>query len=376
MGFTLFTGLEFVLYFIFQGLKFKDKKEEKRAAGLMFFFMFLFAAIRGSGDGDYYNYLRFAYDIGRDFSKVLNFSYPVEFSFRLLAYIINVLGLSRQWVIALMNFFSIFPTARVVTRESKDPFLSSIIFLPIFIQFDMQTSRTATAIGLSTMAVYKYSQGERWKGLLYFIWALSFHRSAIIVLPFLILMNIRMGNFFKFVTVLLAFGISLFSGRLLAGLSRLLAGVGLSSFSGKITYYTFSGRFAKQMAIYDPRIIFGFLLFLTTIFYYEKDSFQKRTLEDATNKAIRFGLVVLLVFRSSTAIAFRFSNFFVIFETLYIPRLLEDLKERDRLGRLFVILAVLIYIIPYSIYLMADSPPYNFFFTSPTATNSLSLEVK
>ena len=120
----------------------------------MFFVMFLMAAFRGSGDGDYYNYLWFAKDIGRDFSKVLNFSYPVEFSFRLASFFINLLGLSRQWVIILMNFLSLAPTAYVVYKKSRLPFLSSLIFIPVFLQFDMQTSRTATSIGLGLLAMY------------------------------------------------------------------------------------------------------------------------------------------------------------------------------------------------------------------------------
>jgi hypothetical protein len=76
MGFTLFTLSELSLFLINTLIKFKDQREKKLLAGLMFFIMFIFAALRGSGDADYYNYLWFARDIGTDFSNVMNFSYP------------------------------------------------------------------------------------------------------------------------------------------------------------------------------------------------------------------------------------------------------------------------------------------------------------
>ena len=156
----------------------------------MFFLMFIFAAMRGSGDADYYNYLWFAKDIGTDFSKVMNFSYPVEFSFRFASYLINLMGISRQWVIVLMNFLSIGPVTYVTIKKSVNPFLSALIFLPIFLQFDMQTSRTATAIGLGLLSIYLASEKKRLKSFLVLILAISFHKSAVVLIPFFLLCKI------------------------------------------------------------------------------------------------------------------------------------------------------------------------------------------
>ncbi len=52
MGFTLFTLSELSLFLINTLIKFKDQREKKLLAGLMFFIMFIFAALRGSGDAD------------------------------------------------------------------------------------------------------------------------------------------------------------------------------------------------------------------------------------------------------------------------------------------------------------------------------------
>lgn len=372
MGFFMFTSIEIILFIINSCIDFSKDKKKYINVGLMFLVMFVFAALRGSGDGDYYNYLWFTRDIGTDFSKVLNFSYPVEFSFRLFSYLINLLGLSRQWVIVIMNLFSILPTFYITYKESCNPFLSAIIFLPIFIQFDMQTSRTATAIGLGLMAIYENSKRNYFLSFLFFVFALSFHRSSVILIPFLILMHFELKRGFKVITAIGAFGMSLFSKQLLSLAAKGLSAIGFGRMGTKIISYTFEGRFASSMSFLDPRILFVFLLFLTSLMYYNEKNVKKMTMEDTSIKAIWFSLVVFLLFRSSTAIAFRFSTFFTILQMLYIPMVIRDTRKFDGFGAFLIGLSVLAFIIPYSIYLMIEAPPYDFFFTNLNAIISLT----
>ena len=371
MGFALFTISEFCLFLINSLIKFDDDKKKKIFASIMFFIMFVFAAIRGSGDADYYNYLWFVKDIGTDLTKVFNPSYAVEFGFRFFSYIVNILGLSRQWVIAIMNALSIIPVAYLSIKKSKDPFLSAIIFLPIFIQFDMQTARTASAVGLGLVCINYFTEKKYIKSLMFFLFAFSFHRAAIILLLFLFFMAFEIGSIFKVFTAILALAVSLFSKAVFKILANLLSAVGLSRMATKINTYTFAGKFAQSMHIYDPRIIFALALFITTLMYYDKKSFSKYTMEEVSIKAIWFSLLVLLVFRSSTAIAFRFSTFFTVLEIIYIPLVLDDIKNIDKLGRFLIILAILVFLIPYAIFLMAKAPAYDFFFTNLNAIYSL-----
>lgn len=372
MGFFMFAVIELVLFAVNSCIQFTKKNEKYIMAGLMFLVMFIFAALRGSGDGDYYNYLWFSYDIGTDFTKVMNSAYPVEFSFRLFAYIFNVLGISRQWVIVTMNFFSLLPTAYVFIKKSENPFLSVLIFLPIFIQFDMQTSRTATAIGLGLLSIYFNSEKKYFKSILFLAFAISFHKSAAILLPFLIVMHIPIGNFLKILSVGLALMISVFSSRFMGIFSKLLSSLGLSRLATKVVGYTFEGRFASSMSFFDPRIIFCLLLFITSIMYYKKNDFKTLSMEDASLKAVWFSVMMYLVFRSSTAIAFRFGTFFTVLQALYIPKLIKDIRKYDRLVVYLLYLSILLFIIPYWIYLMAEAPSYDFFFTNIQAIRSLN----
>ncbi len=371
MGFFLFFTLEFLLFIIFSLINFKTTYQKNLAAFSMFALMFFFAALRGSGDADYYNYLWFAKDIGMDFSKVVNFSYPVEFSFRLASFLANSLSLSRQWVIVLMNFLSVMPVSYVIIKKSVNPFLSAIIFLPVFLQFDMQTSRTATAIGLGLLSIYLACEKKRVKSLLALILAISFHKSAMILIPFLIYLKFDITNTAKSIIVLISFVISIFSKAIFSIMAQVFSAVGLARLARKIVTYTFEGKFAYGMKIYDPRIIFFFLLFIVSIMYLDKKSFEDDRMAKASVKAMVFGLCVMLVFRSSTAIAFRFSSYFVVLEMIYMPLMIRKLKDYDPLAAFFIILSIIVFVIPYAIDIASSAPAYDFFFTSKMALESL-----
>ncbi|WP_297789951.1 EpsG family protein [uncultured Anaerococcus sp.] len=373
MGFLLFTSIELLLFAINSSIDFKKKQQSNIAAGLMFLIMFVFAATRGSGDADYYNYLWFVKHLDKDYWRLFDFTYPVEFAFRFFALGINFLGLSRQWVIVIMNICSILPIAYVTIKESDNPFLSAIVFLPIFIQFDMQTSRTASAIGLGFLSSYFLVKKHYGRAIFFFAFACAFHKSAMIILPFLIVSRFRLGNAIKTISLALAFGVSLFSMVVFNIVGAITSAVGLGVISSKLNTYVFSGGiFAFPMKIYDPRILFGLFLFILSVMYFSKYSFDKNSMMEVSCKAIWFGLIVFLVFRSSTAIAFRFGNFFAIYQVIFVPRLMKEARKIDKLAYFLLILSIIFFILPYAGFLMAKAPAYDFFFTNKSAIHSLS----
>ena len=165
--------------------------------------------------------------------------------------------------------------------------------------------------------------------------------------------------------------VSVFSSLMFKTLAGILQAIGMSRMATKVMTYTFTGKFASAMNFYDPRIIFALALFATSLMYFNKNSFEKFSMKEASNKAMWFSLLILLVFRSSVAIAFRFSTFFTILEIIYIPVVMEEIKEEDQLGRFLIGLSVLVFLIPYAIFLMAKAPEYDFFFTNLNAIHSL-----
>ncbi|MDO4594598.1 MAG: EpsG family protein [Tissierellia bacterium] len=347
-------------------IKFENRIQKAFVAIFMFLIMLFFAAMRGTGEGDYFNYLHFAQVI-KYWYQVTNPHFPVEIGFRFIAFVINSLDLSRQWVIAIMNILSIVPVIYITGKKSYNPIVSALVFLPFLLQFDMQTSRTATAMGMGLMAFYFNSQRKFFKTILFTILAISFHKSALIIIPMLFIAYIEFSRIFKIISIMFAFVISLRARMFIDLFIKIIQSVGLSSVAAKIQRYTYGEDFAFAMKIIDPRILFALFLFITSLMYFENKDFKKASLEDVSIKAMWISLGLLLVFRQSTAVSFRLSSFYGLLEIIYIPLVIEKIKRFDPLGSFFIKASIGVYIIPYAIFLAMKAPAYDFFFSNPQA---------
>ena len=201
--------------------------------------------------------------------------------------------------------------------------------------------------------------------------AISFHKSAVILIPFLIYLEIDLSNITKCVIVFISLIISVFSKVFFGIAANIFTKIGLSRLARKVITYTFEGKFAYGMKLYDPRIIFFFLLFIVSLMYLDKNSFKDDRMAKASVKGMVFGLCVMLVFRSSTAIAFRFSSYFAVLEMFYIPLMVQKLKYKDSLAAFLLLLSIVVFLIPYAIDIATSAPAYDFFFTNPMAIESL-----
>lgn len=366
MGFLIFFTVEFSLFFLSTLIRFRNKKEKNIFAIMMFIFMFFFSALRGTGDGDYYNYLVFSKNIN-EFKDIFNFNYPVEIGFRITAFIVHLFNGSNQRTIATMNFLSIIPTTYVVLKKSYDPIMSAIIFLPFFLQFDMQTSRTATAMGMGILAIYFNSEKKYLKSFFSFLVSVSFHSAAVVVLPFLFLMHINISRIFKGISSIFAFFLSLKSSLIIDIAVKMFLLLGFDFFANKLFRYTYGEQFAYPMKIYDPRIIMILALFITTLMYFSKDDIKKLSFEDASVKSIRVAFIIFMIFRFSTLVSFRLSSFFSIMEIFYIPFVIEKIKKIDEKGAFFIKLSIVLFILPYAIFLVSKYPAYKIFLYSNKA---------
>ena len=94
-------------------VRIRRKGRRELALLLSFLVLFLFAAMRGNGRGDYFNYLKFASYVTTP-EVLWNPSFPTELGFRIIAYIVNQAGLHLQAVIAAMNRLACLDTYRFV----------------------------------------------------------------------------------------------------------------------------------------------------------------------------------------------------------------------------------------------------------------------
>lgn len=367
MGFLTFFTIIFLLFLIDCTIR-KDKKIDRFfMTGLAFCSLLIFSAMRGTGEGDYFNYLSFARVIN-NFSYVTNRHFPVEIGFRFIAFMVNYLSLSRQIVIASMNVLSVIPIMYLTYKHSNLPFLSLLVFLPIFMQFDMQTARTASAISLGALAFHFLLEKRKIAFFICLLLSFSFHKSAVILLILYFLMYVNLSRMTKLFTVLISFMLSIRSGLFINLLTNLFSKVGLSSIGQKIYRYTYGDTFSYSMKLFDPRIIIAVLLFITTLMYFDDKKIIRRSFEDYVLKSIFLSVIMLLLFRQSTAISFRLSSFFAISQIFYIPMVYEKIRKFDRAGAFFIVSGVFLYMIPYAMFLaFIKSPAYDFFYTNPKA---------
>ena len=336
-------------------------KRSNRNVGftLIFVVLFLFAALRGNGDGDYFNYLIYSKYI-TTFSNVLDFRFPMEIGFRLISYLVNSLGLHEQTVIAIMNLISLTCIYTFINKYSPDKALSVLLFLPLYFQYDMHAARTAVAIGISTLSFQYIYDRNLLKYVFVVFLASAFHKSAFILLPMYFIGHLKINRSFGALVLLVMFFITeLVSTSTLA--LRLLNIIGLNSIAARFQVYMSSTRFGYAFKLYDPRffLVIGTYLLATSVL---------RKTDKMHNTLINYMWVnslLMIFFREHTAFVTRLSSFFNIYSIIVIPHIIFVYKERMEgnmagLTKLSFVYAYLLYISA----LLVGAVEYKLFFCS------------
>ena len=321
--------------------------------------MILFSGLRigGTGLGDYDAYLRL-YSLVETFDEVINPKIHAEIGFRLLSFVGNDLGFEGQFAIFWMALIAFSLVAQIIYKESPYPLFSLLILLPFFFSFNMQTSRASVAAGFGLYFIFKFLKGNYKTALLFFILAISFHYSALVLVlvllvkvPFLILFF--MSTFGAvFVKILDPFSI-------LIKISNL---IGMNRISDFILIYVNSPDYGYPMKIYDPRILLG----LGVMFLIFRARKKLASIYDIRLfKIYVIGLMILLCFSNNTAIALRTSYYFLLVSVVAIPIMAEAYNKSDYratgIKRTNSLSFILVYCL-YSFALIGDFQPYKFVF--------------
>ena len=120
-----------IIFILILQLRFNQTSEKHISFFGAFLVLFMFAALRGNGDGDYFNYLSYS-KLVTSIEDVLEASIPTEIGFRLISYFVNSVGLHQQMVIAIMNFISLTCIFLFIKKYSPDKLLSVFLFLPLY----------------------------------------------------------------------------------------------------------------------------------------------------------------------------------------------------------------------------------------------------
>lgn len=336
--------------------------------------LFLFAALRGNGDVDYFNYKKYSLNIVDLNSLFFNYHF-IEFGFRLISYINNLFNLDSQFVIITMNAISLGCFYRIISQYSKNRFISLIIFLPFFFQLDMHSARTAVAVSIGLFSFKALEEEKYLNYALSIFGAFLFHKSALVLLIPLFLNNKYVINFIsdpKILFYILGLWIFKYFISVIEQFIRLLRIIGLDSFGYKAERYMDSS-FAHPFSLFDPRLILAITVFTVLVFIhykkYQNENHVEITLDIKKKRFLELILIyaftnvfLLIFFSDATIFAVRFAHYYNIYMCISIPLiyfLLGEIYNLDIIKKYqlwtFNTLLMIVYI-AYTIQVMPSVP--------------------
>lgn len=301
----------------------------KKSFYILFFiamsFIFVFAAMRGNGKGDYFAYLRRGADI-KSWKSIFNNYIAMDVGYCVLAWIVNIFNWPAQMVIALMNLISLSCIYLTIKRYSEIPVLSLLVFLPFFFQYDMHAARTAVAISVFTLAIPFIIERKFIKFCIVLIIACMFHAEAVIGLFAYFLPEIK---FRKTAGVIIL--VTGMSGTVLNVYDRFvlytLKVLHLSKYYNKFYGYMTDAEYGYAARLYDPRLWIVIILFLVFRRNMAGETKAENRYRLFLSNACCLTAVLMIFFSAHTFIAYRLSAFYNIFTILLVPQLLKDAEK-------------------------------------------------
>jgi hypothetical protein len=347
-----------------------DEARTKKKLLLAFLILFLFAGFRGNGDGDYFTYLRYSTLI-TSFDSVLNFNFPMEIGFRLIAYFVNATKIHQQFVIIIMNAISIICIGVFINRHSSDKMLSVFLFLPFYFQFDMHAARTAVAISISILS-FKYIVNRKFiKFVLVICLAAAFHSVAFIMIPIFFLKNMKIDVTSGIITI-----VSVTIITALISVSKafyaILCFFRMNDIAARYLHYMGSEAYGYNFSLLDLRLLIAIFLYITAKNIITNANENENMLINLT----WMSTIIMIFFREHTVFVTRISAFFTIYMIILIPiimaRIVSNIDNNSNisyrqkhntskdyyLANAFVILFFTTYM---SVYLFRYSVQYRFF---------------
>ena len=284
----------------------------------LLFFLFLMTGLRFEVGADWKNYLQI-YDWfkGLNFLESLSVTDP---SYGILNYISQQLGLADTILINFSCALIFYTCFYFICKKMDNYWLLLLISFPyLILVVSMGYTRQSVAIALVILAFKCALENKYWKLIFLSIFAVSFHKSAIIIFmlyPFFLMPSkvfLKRWIFYSY---------AFFSFLIMSAL------VYISSISGENMYTNQSGDVSSAGAIF--RIIVHFLPLVFYVIYHSK---VKLILKD--NFRVFDYLALLIIFTLVMAIPFstladRFNLYLIIFDIFVFSVLFNCLNNFNR----------------------------------------------
>lgn len=306
-----FLLLSFVMFWIFL----EKKSINRKAFWLPFIVLVLFSSMRsyvvGLDTGGYTADFRDQLDV-----SYFNFRSDVEYGFQFLHYIILKFTKNYFWLFFISSIIVLYPYLNFFKKNSKDYFLSVFIFITFgFYSFYFNGLRQGIAMAIVVLATPFLIDKKFFKFSLIVLFASLFHKSALVMILFYFIVNLRLRIEYKLIVLFVA---SL-------GLSKLLLKY-LSSFNDRYGSYT---EVSDEAGGYLTLLFYFIIAFYLYIHIY-----KYRICEEKINTLAQLyfcGLVFLLpiaMLGASASGPQRLLFYFVWPVTILLPYVFDYMKNR------------------------------------------------
>lgn len=295
---------------------------------IIYFIMVSFSALRGNGDGDYFNYIN-GYSSFQTIESIIYIQHPFERGFRILAFIGNVFNLPAQSVIIFMSVITLTIVYKIVKIYSPNPAFSLVLYFPVYLLFDMHHSRASVAIAIGMLAFHYYNSHKMLKSVITIFVACLFHKSAAIlfVIPLLRYLNFSNKTVFA---LFIGLYITVSFVNLNDVISSLLSLMKLGALKYKFDAYTSNPRWSYSFSLFDPRLILNsFVYFSSTFILWKSGTHLEKESERNAFKLFFFGLIFTLLFSSSTIMVVRQTAYFSVYIIIIIPIYINKISDSN-----------------------------------------------
>lgn len=209
-------------------------------------------------------------------------------------------------------------------------------FLLAYLVFNFEIMRESLAIAVSLFAVLSFENKQWFKFLIISFIAFGIHISAIIILIFPLIYNIRIGKYHVLISLIMVLSINIFYAKYIDLIFALLSS-NTDNLSNSILTYSYAGNIGNSLKYYISIYLNGFIFPVWFLFIR-----KKRWTEE-----YKYGSVILMfsIFSllGNQSVAFlRFSNYQLIFYVILVAEIyqyaLKKISPRLLTGLLFIFL--------------------------------------
>ncbi|MDE6559733.1 MAG: EpsG family protein, partial [Muribaculaceae bacterium] len=328
-----------------------EKWQDKRALNLFLCIVAsLFCGLRFECDNDFTAYvghwLNLPYFSDGDFSYVFGkfSSIKLEFGYKLVAVILKNIGFAPQAMFVFCSVVTFYLFYKVTPYFTRYPNLALFLFFSQFIVLPFMQIRFGVCAMLIWYSFYKWDKHQKWKAVLFFIFAISFHNLAFVVLLLLPLLKLKMKYLIGVLVVVLFMPLHLVSDFALAAV--ILMGWNYGDYFEDSATLSFVSYFLN----------FVLVLPLIIIAFYKKNYFN-----GIEKNLIKYYILFLIGFTLSMnlSIIARIAIVFSISICFLLPEYLRMVKEKSVYKALILVGIILYGLMKYMPWLQYYKP-YNF----------------